>query len=189
MLAPTGGILVYKSLLLMLRIISSFINRPVLSLQTGAQVAATTGVILDPHKLRVAAFTTSSPKDTGTVLMCEDIREVSRLGLLVDHYDKLAHPDDLVRLEPILKLNFKLIGLTVKSESGQKFGKVTDYIVDDQTFYISRLYTKQSIVKNFTGSGMVIDRSQIIEVSRKTVVIRDPVGTMPSPVAAAIPGA
>ena len=172
----------------MLRLISSLLNRPVLSLQTSAPVAKTIGAIIDPNKLQVVGFHVQSPSDTGSILLCEDIREISSVGIIIDRYDRIAHAEELVRLEKIINLNYKLIDKIVVGESKQKYGKVSDYIVEEQTFYIARLYTKQSVLKNLAGGAVVVDRAQIVEVTNKQVVIRDPLKGLKSGAAAAVAG-
>jgi uncharacterized protein YrrD len=173
---------------LMLRLISSLLNRPVLSLQTSSPVATTIGAIIDPNKLQIVGFHVQSPSDTGTILLRDDIREISNIGIIIDRYDRLAHAEELVRLEKIIKLNYKLIDKTVIGESKHKYGKVSDYIVDEQSFFVAKLYTRQSLLKNFAGGAMVVDRSQIVEVTNKNVVIRDPLKGVESSAATAVAG-
>ncbi len=173
----------------MFRLISTLINKPILSLQTSSSVGKTIGALIDPNKLRVIGFHVQSPNDTGSILLWEDIREISSIGIIVDRYDHLAHPEELVRLKPILKVNYKLVDKQVVDESGQKYGRVSDYVVDEQTFLIAKLYTKQNIIRSFAGGALVVDRGQIIEVNKKSVVIRNPLGGMESETAAAVAGA
>ncbi len=172
----------------MLRLISSFQNKPILSLQTGGRVGSTLEPIVDPDTLKVLGFHVDSPRDTGTILLIDDVREFSPTGLIIDRFDKLAHHDDLVRLQKVLKIDYQLVGKQVVTEAGKKVGKVSDYIIDDQSFFVARLYTRQSVVKNFSGEGLVVDRSQIVEIDDRRVVIKDPSGTIKQSAVAAIAG-
>lgn len=169
----------------MLRLISSFIGKPVLSLQTGARIGIINESIIDPDKLQVVGFYVESPRDTGSILLTNDIREVNRLGVIVDRMDSLVDPEDLVRHKDVLALQYRLIDKKVVTENGRKLGKVSDYIVEDQTMHVARLYTRPTLTKVITkGGSLIVDRSQIVEINDSQVVIREPLGKVKAPAAA-----
>jgi uncharacterized protein YrrD len=150
------------------------IDMPVMSLQTGAELARTKTPIIDPRQLKIVAFYCQGPglQSGPAILMVEDIREISDLGFIVDDADVLMRPDDLVRLKAVLDYNFTLIGKQAIEENGHKLGKVTNYIIDMKSFFIMQLNASPGLMRAWDTAEVVIGRQQIVEVTDKTVVVR-----------------
>lgn len=158
----------------LLRIIDQFKNVPVRSIRTAQIVGTVLEPILDPGKLQVVAFVCEprlSPDPL--ILMTQDIREVNRLGVIINSEDELVPLDEIVRLQEIAEQKFKLIGKHVETEQKQKVGKVSTYVVDDQSFMVQKLYVNQSILKSLNAANRVIGRQQIVEIQPKTIIVRD----------------
>jgi len=150
------------------------LNKPVMSLRTGTQVATATTPIINPNSLKVEGFYCIDRFDNSQlVLLYQDIRDIIPQGFVIDDHDVLAEPDELVRLKDVIKLNFELIGKPIETVSKYKVGKVSDYAVETTTMYVQKLYAAQSILKSFTGGSLSIDRSQINEITNKRIVIND----------------
>jgi sporulation protein YlmC with PRC-barrel domain len=150
------------------------INRPVLSLRINRQVATTLSAIINPDNLKIEGFYCQDNQTRKQlILVSQDIRDVLSQGLVVNDQDVLSEPGDLVRLEKLLQLNFQLIGKAVETTSKQKIGKVSDYAVEVQTLYIQKLYVSQSVFRSFSGGNLGVDRSQIVEITDKRIVIND----------------
>lgn len=150
---------------------------PLMSLQTGSQVAETGEPIIDPRQLHIVAFYCEGPNldSHPSVLHTEDIRETSDIGIIIDDSDKLMSPDGLVRLQEIIDFNFNLLGLPVLTEHGQKLGTVGDYAVDTVGFLIHKLHVKQSLLRSINSAELIIDRNQIIEVTNKHIIVKSAV--------------
>ncbi len=158
----------------MLMLNSSFINMPVMSLQIGNQLGSTSEPIIDPRKLQVVAFKVVGPRIfEDSVLHTADIREVGPLGLIVNSADDIMTLDqDLVRLNEVINLNFSMAGKAVVDDSGKKLGKVSEFSVETDTFFINKIHVSQSIMKNISNSALIIDRSQIKEITDKSIIVR-----------------
>lgn len=102
-----------------------------------------------------------------------DIREINRQGIVIDRHDTLVYKQDLVKFKDVINIKYELAGKRVVTESGDKLGKVSDFVVDDKSFFIKKVYSRQSVVKNFSGTGVIIDRSQIVEVTDSKIVVKD----------------
>lgn len=165
----------------MLQLSSYLLNRPVLSLRSGNAVAWVSAPIFNPHNLRIEGFYVKTRDRKDLILLCQDIRETGGRGLIVNDYDVLAEPQDLVRLKALLELNFELPGKAVHTTTHEKVGKVSDYAVETMTMYVQKLYASQPIWKNLGGGTLSIDRSQIVEITNKTIVIGDLHQTAPAP--------
>lgn len=159
----------------MLKLYESITRTPILSLRAGGPIAHVVRPIINPNNLHIDGWYVEDNRSQELlVLLSSDIREVIPQGFAIDDYEKLSSPQDLVRLKSIMKLRFNLVGLKLTTESGQKYGKINDYAFNTDTMYIHKLYASQSLVKNFGANALSIDRSQIIEVTDKRVIIEDP---------------
>ena len=168
----------------------SLLNRPVLSLRTGGIVATTLQAIINPNNLHIEGFYCQDSFDKKRlVLLTQDVRDLIPKGLVVNDHSVLSEPGDLVRLNEIMKLNFELIGKPVVTQHKARLGKVTDFATDAVSLYIQKLYISQSVFKSLAGGNMGIDRSQIIEITSRKIVVQDPLqlskvkapATAPSP--------
>jgi uncharacterized protein YrrD len=172
----------------MLQLSASLLNRPVLSLQTGGVVATTTTAIINPNNLKIEGFYCDDAleRKRQVILVEQDIRDVITQGVVVNDHDVLVDPPELVRLKDIMALRFTLVGKQVVTTDRQKIGRVTDFATDIESMYIQKLYVGQSIFKSFTGGSLTVDRSQIVEINDKRVVIHDIMPGVPakSPAAA-----
>lgn len=160
----------------MLKLSSALINQPVLSLRTGRPVGLAIGPIIDPNNLSIAGLYCQDPHKPKhpLVLLAQDVREWIPQGFAVNDYDVLTEPDELVRLKKVMDMEFTLIGKPVYTQSKRRIGKVNDYSVDASSFQVQKLYVGQSIFKNLTGAALLVDRNQIIEITSKRIIIRDP---------------
>ena len=150
------------------------VDVPVMSLQTGSELARTQTPIIDPRQLKIVAFYCQGPnlEFSPAVLMVEDIREVSGLGFIVDDADVLMSPDDLVRLKTVLGFNFNLIGKQAVEQNGHKLGKIGNYTTDAKSFFIMQLSVQPSLIQAWDTAEVLVGRQQIVEITDKTVVVR-----------------
>jgi sporulation protein YlmC with PRC-barrel domain len=154
--------------------LSNFIqNRHVLSLRVGGPVGTTSGPIINPNNLKIEGFFCDTPQDGRLILLWQDVREVLPDGFVIDDYERLAAPEDLVRLKDILELAYNPIGKQVVTIDKHKLGKVSDFAVDSESMYIQKLYCTQSLFKSLTGGSLSIDRSQVHEVTPDTIIISE----------------
>jgi sporulation protein YlmC with PRC-barrel domain len=149
---------------------------PVMSLQTGTQVAHTQSPIIDPRYLNIYAFYCDGPQldSSPAVLHVEDVREVSSLGFIVDSADVLMSPDDLVRLKEVIGFNFELVGKLVVDDTGRKLGRVKNYTVDTAGFGVTQLSVAPSFWQAMGVAEVLIHRQQIVEVTDARIVVRSP---------------
>ena len=155
------------------------LNRPIMSLRSGGQVGVTSTPIINPNNLKIEGFFCQDANRKQLVLLHQDIREVIPQGIVVNDYDALTDPSELVRLKDILELHFELIGKQVTTVSKNKVGKVVDYATETGSMYVKKLYVTQSLLKSFTGGNLGVDRTQIVEITNKTIIIQDLEGTVP----------
>lgn len=159
----------------MLARLEQMVGSKVISLHAAGAIAEVAEPIIDPDKLTLAGFYVGHPKirDQAQILLAQDIRQISPGRVFINSVDELTAKTDLVRLKPILELNFQLVGKPVVTESGKKIGRVSDYIVDTTSWTIQKIYIKPSILKSFAATNLIVDRSQIVEVSNSKITVSD----------------
>lgn len=171
----------------MLLLGSRLIHTPVLSLQTGTELARTSIAVIDPRNLTIVAYELEGPllNQTPSLLRIADIRELSDIGMIVDSSDEFVAPDDVIKLQQIYEYHFQLIGLHVVDDKRHKLGKVTDYTLEVGNFVIEQLNIKRPLLQSLNDSELLVHRSQIVEVTDTEIIIRA-ADVRPEPVKEAI---
>jgi sporulation protein YlmC with PRC-barrel domain len=143
------------------------LQTPVMSLQTGTELARTDKVLIDPRDLTIVAYQLDGPvlDIRPSYLRPLDVRELSNMGLIVDSSDEFVGIDDVIRIKQVHDYQFDLIGLEVIDEKLKKLGKVASYNVDSDSFSVQQIVVKRPLLKSFGESQLLIHRTQIVEVS------------------------
>ncbi len=158
----------------MLLLSNDLLSKQVLSLRTSQPVAKITSAIINPNNLKVEGFFCIDSVDKSElILVVQDIRETIADGYIINDHDVLCSVDDLVRLQDIISINFSLINKPVETISKDKIGKVQDFSTDTESFYINKLYVTPPIYRSLNGSSLIVDRTQINEISPKKITIYD----------------
>jgi len=160
----------------MLLLGSRLFNTPVMSLQTGTRLAQTVKPIIDPANLRILAYEVDGPllSEKPSFIRTNDIREYGRLGMIIDSNDELIGVDDVINIKKIYELDFSLIGLSVIDEHRRKLGKVDDYTLDTTDFVIQQLNVRRGFIQSLSDTGLLINRSQILEINNTSVIVKSP---------------
>ena len=170
----------------MLKLHETLLDMPVLSLRTGGRVGTATKLIINPNNLKIVGWYVDDRFSSGElILLANDVRNISRKGVIINDHEVLSEPEELIRLKEVLEVDYDIIGKKVVGESGKKYGKVNDYSVETEGLIIKKIYASQSILKDFSGGNTSIDRNQIVEITKTKVIINDP--TEKSKVTAAVP--
>lgn len=171
----------------MLQLSASLLNKAVLSLRTGTAVANIIAPIINPDNLKIEGFYCEDRFDKKRlVLLSQDIRDILAKGYVVNDFDVLVEPEELVRLQKVMEINFDLIGKQVVTVDKVKVGKVSDYATETGSMFIQKIYVSQSLIKSFTGGSLSIDRSQINEITPKRIIINELTKKAPAVAPAAI---
>jgi sporulation protein YlmC with PRC-barrel domain len=151
-------------------------NCPVLSLHVGGPIARTEFPIVDPNNLKVIGFTLSGPMirgDVGNILDSNDIREFSKIGMIIDSIDDFISEEDAIKIGKVLKLKFNLIRLRVETKKGTRLGKVIDYTVDSETMVVQQIIVKRPFLKAIDDPELIISRREIVEITDEKIIIKD----------------
>lgn len=155
---------------------SQLVNVPVMSLQTGKEVATSARVLLDPADLKITAFELSgeSLDEHPSFLRIQDIRELSDIGFIVDSSEEFVGLDDVISLKELFELQFELVGMAVIDTQKQKLGKVEDSIFNTNTFLIEQLRVRRPFLKSLGDAELLISSSQIVEINDASIIVQAP---------------
>ena len=160
----------------MLVVGSKLLGYPVLSLHVGGEIARIADPIIDPEGLKIIGYTLSGAlirDEVGNILDMNSLREFANQGMIVDSIDEFTKREDVVRLDKVMSLNFKLIGLKVVTKSGKKLGKVADYTLDTDSFMIYQIIVQRPALKSLLDPELTINRSQIVEVDDYKIIVKN----------------
>jgi len=158
----------------MLRFGNDLLGVNVSSIDSSRIIAVVIDVLLNPNDLSVAALICnkrSSGEDL--YLLPQDIHDYTGPAITVQNEEALTQDEDMIKLRDVITINFKLVGKRVISDSKRKVGKVTEYVIDDETFKIMKIHAKPIITKLLKSSDLIISRTQIVELNDKEVVVRE----------------
>ena len=139
-------------------------------------IAKTSGLVVDPNDLKVIAFKLIGPeigKNAGEYLRTENVREFSALGMVVDSSDDFVMSEDVIKLREVLDLNFSLIGMKVESKKGTNLGKVGEYTVNTDGFFVQQLVVHRPFFKSFMDPELLISKNEIVKITDDKIIVRD----------------
>lgn len=150
------------------------LDTPVMSLQTGAELAVTHKILVDPRDLTICAYELTGPMldQRPSFLRPVDVRELSNLGLIVDSSDEFVGLEDVILIKQVHDYDFNLVGLEVIDEKKKKLGKVIGFNVDSASFSVQQLVVKRPLLKSFGETELLINRTQVIEVRDTFVKVK-----------------
>lgn len=153
---------------------SNLVGRPIVSLQTGQVVAWAGPPVLDMATLEVMAFTCHTPHNNEPLLvMAADIRQYATDCLVIDDEEQLTSPEDIVRFRNTPDQQYSPLGKLVIADTGRRVGIVDDYNINLDTSRVHCLFIKQSFWRSWFAPDVIIDRTQIIDITPEKITVRD----------------
>lgn len=149
-------------------------NLEIISLRETRLVARLGTPIINSDDLVIKAFfcLANNFKEKRIVLV-NDIARINRVSLIINSEEDISMLSEVVRIKDLVQQNFQLKLLPVYTESGRGLGRVEDYTIDLSNFKIQKIYVKQSLFKNLLLRRLIVDRSQIVEVTLRRIIVRD----------------
>lgn len=153
-----------------------FTNTPVMSLQTGSELARTVEPVIDPRTLMIVAYRLEGPllDQDPTLLRIEDIREIGPLGIIIDSADELIAVSDVIKIKEIYELQFHLLGMKVVDEAKHTVGRVAGYTLEAGNFVVQQLRVKRPLLKSFGDTELLVHRSQISKITDHEIIVKSP---------------
>ena len=164
----------YKLILVMLFFGSKIENLALFSVRSAGRIGTATMPIINPHNLHIDGFYANAMNGQNEGIIVDlDIRDFNVKGIIINDHQDISDPEDLVRLQPIIDINFKLMGKAVY-ENKRKIGKVVDYAVNTDSLFVQKLYVQPTLLKSMGVSQLVFDRQSIIEITDTKIVVSGP---------------
>lgn len=153
---------------------SQLIDMPIMGLQTGKELARTFKAVINPHNLSVIAYRVSGQHldHDPSFVRVADIREMGSLGMIIDSSDEFVEPEDIITDKNIYELEYELDGKQVVDDHKKKIGKVSDYVIDIDSFVIQQLVVRRPLLKSLTDDELLVHRGQIVEVNDSEIIIK-----------------
>ena len=100
--------------------------------------------------------------------------------MVIDNIEELVTPDDVIKIQKVLALNFSLTGLKVETKKGSKLGTVSDFTITNNDFIVQQIIVKRPIIKSFVDPELTISRKEIVEITDYKVIVKDEEKTLKS---------
>jgi len=172
----------------MQKLSSELVGRPIVSVQSSQHLGTLTGFILSNEDLKIVACTVAVPGTKNVhYLLPNDIRFFNAQKILVDSHQNLSEFADLVRYQHTITDNYMLIGKKVETTAGKKLGKVTSFLFDPAHYYVTKLGVTPPLFKKFLVTHLLIDRADIIETKKNTIIVKENVAKIKKSAPAVLP--
>lgn len=157
----------------MLILSSRLQNTPVMALQTGSQLAVAGEPLIDPRNLQIVAYhlDANTYSDEKMLLRIAEIRELSRLGFIVDSGEDFILETDVIKIKEILDLDFHLLGIKVEDKNGKNIGKVVDFTINLANFGIHQLIVKRGVFFRISDTELTIPVQKILKITDQKIII------------------
>ncbi len=152
------------------------IGLPVAAVDTQSKIGEIRDILVDPENGRLLGFLIKEGGifSSNKVLSGVDIADWDPNGLVTSSIDNLVPPQEIVRVNDIIKKKIFLLGMPAKTESGKSLGNVEDLLVDTDTSTVAKYY-----LKDLLGKSRVLTADKVIKID-KQITFADDVGEMPT---------
>ena len=119
------------------------------ALESRTVIGKIVGLIFDPTNGRLLALAIH-PKGwlvKKQLLVASDILGVEPGFVLTRQADDMVRPDELVRVQEVIKAKIPILGQPALTESGQKLGQVTDVLLDTDAWLITKYYLRNLLTE------------------------------------------
>lgn len=162
-------------------------NLPLLSIRSSGRIGIVVEPIINPHNLHIDGFYCKSAHSKDQLVLLDmHIRDLSAKGIIIDDHIDLSNPDELIRLQPIIDLKFKLIDKQVLVGK-KRVGKVAEYAIDVDSLFIQKLYVQPPVWQSINQNRLVFSRNSVIEVTDSHIIVSGPEETVDTKLSAKAP--
>jgi len=136
------------------------------------------GVLLHPDSGRVEGFFVQIPHFLRSEELFLPALDIVRWGLrvVVRSAEVLAPPGEFLRVVPLIEDGRTILGQRIRTESGKELGRCKDVQWNTKTFSLEWLFPKRWFMW-----GLPIPVTDIVEVKRDAIIVRDSLATTTEP--------
>ena len=157
----------------MLLQISTIIEKPINSMETRIRAGIVKNIVVNPQNGQLMALVVRAGFPTKQkILPIQDILSVGPGMVIIRDDSAIVEPDEIVRVNEILKQKIKIMGGSVRTQSGTRLGKVYDVLIDTQTAVIAKYYVRASMT-GLTQADRIIPANKVVAITREAIVVRD----------------
>lgn len=154
----------------MLILYSKIIGLNVMDLRSRTRLGQIDEIVLNNENLKTAGFILKKRDiwNKETLVVGEtDIVEITNQGLVVSNENSVANLDESIRIKRLFEDNYFGVGQKVITKSGKYIGKVHDFLIDNKTFEIEKIYIKNMLKEK------IISRDCIDSYIKNIIIIKD----------------
>jgi len=157
---------------------SSVLGHPVSESETGDIVGMLSDILIDPDTGKIEGFFVDSGGLMASQPLFLSVLDIVHWGtrIVVRERDVLCPLDDLVRLQSLLDDERSFLGQTMMMESGSVIGVCKDVQFDTKRMKVEWLFPKK-----WMRWGVALPVSEIVEVKKEAIIMRDPVAPATEP--------
>ncbi len=148
---------------------SNLIGLPVFELENQTRIAEVVDFFIDESEIKIEA---AIVKTGGLVshqkyISAKEIMDISKAALIAENSESLVEPKEMIRLHKKSKKRAKIVGEKVYTKKGEFLGTVFDYVIENSSLAISRLYLKKLFDQR------IIHASAIIKIEQHKITVKD----------------
>lgn len=158
---------------------TDLIHLPVAAIDINSRVGFMKTLLIDTDRSIVIGFLVSTGLfHQSKFLSIDDILSVDQQGIVVRSVGTLAVPNEVIQAQKILEKGIMMIRHLVKTERGQRVGRVSDLLIDLQTGQVTKYYIHGWL------SDRIIPIEKVIKITHEAVIIEDEEPVKAEPAAA-----
>lgn len=147
---------------------SKILKKPLAGIEEQSKIGEICDILIDPDKGLVLGYLIKGGLlGDLKVLPISDIVSYDDEGVVTKTSENLIKPEAMERIQKLMGDNIKILDAPVSTESGERIGKVNDFIVDTQLGNITK-YMISGINKS-----LIVDHDQIVEINPKQIIVKD----------------
>lgn len=142
---------------------------PIFELENQTRLGTLVDFFIDEEEKQVEALIakTDGLMKKPKFASAKEIVEVSKDALIVDQADSLVEPSEMVRFQKKYKKRAKIVGEKVYTKKGDYLGTVSDYVLENATLCITRIYIKKLFDQR------IIHSSAIVKIEQHKIIVKD----------------
>lgn len=153
----------------------SLLNASIYSLNETTKVGTIKNIFIDPNNGQILFFLV----ETGLLfkkqkcLSAENIIDIKGGEVIISDsflIDELKDSPDFLELK---KAKIKIFGCLVVTENGEKIGRASNFSFVFPGFFLSKIYVRKNVFKDFLTSELIIPAEKILEINRKNIIVED----------------
>lgn len=151
---------------------STSYRMPVIDDHEGQTVAELGQILIHADTGKVEGFFVDMKTGFSRDMHFLHVMDILRWGTAVSisSTDVLSHPDDLIRLQPLLNDPRTFLGQRILTESGSVVGRCKDVQFSTDTWMVEWIFPKK-----FWKWGVALPVTEVIEVTDRAIIVKDAV--------------